>query len=69
MAHIGVASKSATLRAELKEWERAFAAANGGKKAGREDIKRNSVIGITRASSMPLQSCAVKIAQHGVHTD
>ncbi|BDD62442.1 hypothetical protein MAP00_007409 [Monascus purpureus] len=44
MAHIGVASKSAALRAELKEWERAFAAANAGKKAGREDIKKDSVI-------------------------
>ena len=33
------------LRAELKEWERAFAAANGGKKAGRLDIKSNPDIG------------------------
>lgn len=61
MAHIGVASKSAALRAELKEWERAFAAANAGKKAGREDIKKDSVIGIARASSLPLQSRAVKL--------
>ncbi|BCR87858.1 protein sld2 [Aspergillus chevalieri] len=29
------------LRAELKEWERAFSAANGGRKAGRHDIKNN----------------------------
>ncbi|KAL2835036.1 DNA replication/checkpoint protein [Aspergillus cavernicola] len=29
-----------TLRAELKEWEREFAAANEGRKAGRDDIKR-----------------------------
>ncbi|KAL1958503.1 hypothetical protein VTO42DRAFT_4367 [Malbranchea cinnamomea] len=31
----------ATLRAELKEWERAFAAKNGGRKASREDIKKD----------------------------
>ncbi|KAL8928529.1 MAG: hypothetical protein Q9208_001763 [Pyrenodesmia sp. 3 TL-2023] len=29
------------LRSELKEWEKAFATANGGKKAGREDIKQH----------------------------
>lgn len=37
------------LRAELKEWERAFAAANGGRKAGRQDIKSNPDIGTTRS--------------------
>ncbi|KAF9892966.1 DNA replication regulator sld2 [Aspergillus nanangensis] len=31
--------QSTALRAELKEWERAFAAANEGRKAGRSDIK------------------------------
>ncbi|KAL4980638.1 DNA replication/checkpoint protein [Aspergillus desertorum] len=35
-----VATQAATLRAELKEWERGFAAANGGRKAGRGDIKK-----------------------------
>ncbi|KAL8797556.1 MAG: hypothetical protein Q9195_000373 [Heterodermia aff. obscurata] len=30
-----------TLKAELKEWEKAFAAAHGGRKAGREDIKQH----------------------------
>lgn len=34
------------LRAELKEWERAFSAANGGRKAGRHDIKNNPDIGM-----------------------
>ncbi|KAL2865867.1 protein sld2 [Aspergillus lucknowensis] len=34
------ATHAATLRAELKEWEREFAAANGGRKAGRNDIKQ-----------------------------
>lgn len=33
------------LRLELKEWEKAFATANGGKKAGREDIKQHPDIG------------------------
>lgn len=35
------------LRAELKEWERAFSAANGGRKAGRLDIKNNPDIGMS----------------------
>ena len=34
------------LRLELKEWEKSFAAANGGRKAGREDIKQQPEIGI-----------------------
>lgn len=33
------------LRQELKEWERAFADANGGRKPTREEIKRDKVIG------------------------
>ncbi|EQL28546.1 hypothetical protein BDFG_08741 [Blastomyces dermatitidis ATCC 26199] len=35
---------SSTLRAELKEWERSFASANGGRKPGRDDIKNNTAI-------------------------
>ncbi|KAL3463016.1 DNA replication/checkpoint protein [Aspergillus heterothallicus] len=35
-----IAAHAAALRAELKEWERAFAVANGGRKAGRNDIKQ-----------------------------
>ncbi|KAF4211168.1 hypothetical protein CNMCM8980_002618 [Aspergillus fumigatiaffinis] len=35
-----VVTQSANLRAELKEWERAFAAQNGGRKAERNDIKK-----------------------------
>lgn len=34
-----------TLRLELKEWEQSFAAANQGRKAGREDIKQHPHIG------------------------
>jgi len=33
------------LRQELKIWEKDFATQNGGRKAGREDIKRDPVIG------------------------
>lgn len=40
------AAQAASLRAELKDWERAFAAANEGEKAGRDDIKKNPEIGI-----------------------
>ncbi|KAL8774971.1 MAG: hypothetical protein Q9209_000450 [Squamulea sp. 1 TL-2023] len=32
------------LRLELKDWEKAFATSNGGKKAGRDDIKRHPEI-------------------------
>ncbi|KAL4739465.1 DNA replication/checkpoint protein [Aspergillus similis] len=35
-----ISTQAAILRAELKEWERGFAAANGGKKAERGDIKK-----------------------------
>lgn len=38
--HSAITQQSAHLRAELKEWEKSFAAANGGRKAGREDIKK-----------------------------
>lgn len=33
------------VRQELKIWEKEFAAANGGRKAGRDDIKQNPHIG------------------------
>lgn len=38
----------AILRQELKVWEKTFAAANGGRKAGREDIKRDAAIGLCK---------------------
>lgn len=38
---------SNTLRGELKIWEKAFSAANDGKKASREDIKKNVEIGLS----------------------
>ncbi len=37
--------ESVTIRQELKDWEKQFAAANDGRKAGREDIKKNPAIG------------------------
>ncbi|KAL9615549.1 MAG: hypothetical protein Q9167_000062 [Letrouitia subvulpina] len=36
------------LRLELKQWEKAFAAANGGRRATREDIKQHPHIGLYR---------------------
>ncbi|OGE49642.1 hypothetical protein PENARI_c020G03018 [Penicillium arizonense] len=36
-----VAAQAVNVRADLKTWEKAFASANGGKKAGRDDIKQN----------------------------
>jgi hypothetical protein len=41
-----LAHQSTALRQELKEWEKSFAEANGGRKAGRNDIKQDVVIGI-----------------------
>lgn len=38
--------KSNLLRIELKIWEKEFASANNGKKASRDDIKKNRDIGI-----------------------
>ena len=38
-------ARTSILKAELKTWERDFAAANDGKKASREDIKNDSEIG------------------------
>jgi hypothetical protein len=46
--------QSTTLRQELKEWEKTFAAANGGRKAGRDDIKKDAVIGIIVQKFAPL---------------
>jgi len=39
--------RSTSLRKELKAWEKQFADANGGRKAGRDDIKANLDIGIS----------------------
>ena len=41
-----VSSTVDTLRGELKAWEKAFANANEGRKAGREDIKKDPEIGM-----------------------
>ena len=38
--------RSNLLRQELKLWEREFAAANGGRKAERDDIKQHPAIGM-----------------------
>ncbi|KAJ5970763.1 uncharacterized protein N7479_000681 [Penicillium vulpinum] len=39
-----VGAQAINLRAELKTWEKAFASANGGRKAGRDDIKQSADI-------------------------
>ena len=41
-----VTSTADTLRNELKTWEKAFANANEGRKAGRDDIKNDPQIGM-----------------------
>lgn len=46
-----IVALSGSLRAELKEWERAFAAANEGRKAERNDIKQAPEIGISTPGS------------------
>jgi hypothetical protein len=38
------------LRVELKKWEKAFVDANGGRKAGRHDIKQDPSIGMIHMS-------------------
>jgi hypothetical protein len=39
-------TKIVYLKHELKEWEKLFAADNGGRKPGRDDIKRDATIGM-----------------------
>lgn len=51
-------SRSQALRAELKAWEVTFAAASNGRKAGREDIKKNAPIG----TGIALDDVGMKIA-------
>lgn len=43
-----VGAEAIDIRAELKTWEKAFSSANGGRKAGRDDIKQNFDIGMSR---------------------
>ncbi|KAI9820856.1 MAG: DNA replication regulator sld2 [Thelocarpon impressellum] len=43
-----IPDRATALRQELKEWEQLFAAANSGRKAGREDIKKNPAIEYTK---------------------
>jgi len=43
---IAFTDRCAVLRSELKQWEAHYAAANGGKKAGRDEIKKDAAIGM-----------------------
>ncbi len=52
---------SSILRKELKEWEQAFAAANGGRKAGRDDIKADAAIGMSLIIGDSLVSCESRL--------
>jgi hypothetical protein len=52
-----IAANAAALRAELKEWERGFAAANGGRKAGRNDIKQVPEIGMSILPTAGFKNC------------
>lgn len=51
-----------SLRAELKEWEHTFATNNGGRKAGRDDIKRNGEIGTTGRLNLSVLFCCMRMA-------
>lgn len=55
--------ESNVLRQELKSWEREFAAANDGRKAGREDIKQHSIIGTSLRVPIVLHSLTSIVAQ------
>lgn len=52
MLSIAEATQLNTLRVELKQWEKAFADANGGRKAGRHDIKQDPSIGMSSTTSL-----------------
>lgn len=56
-----LAQTSNALRGELKIWEKAFSAANEGKKASREDIKKNVEIGTSLSLYNPL-SCLTHLS-------
>ena len=44
MDNIELEQRCNGLRLDLKAWEKEFAAANGGRKAGRDDIKADAAI-------------------------
>lgn len=46
--------ESLSLRQELKDWEKAFEASNGGRRATREDIKNHPEIGIFSTPHFPI---------------
>lgn len=69
-----VSSTVDTLRGELKAWEKAFAKANEGRKAGRDDIKKDPDIGMLHWSDRifghrpnPRQSRNTKTTPSFVH--
>jgi hypothetical protein len=53
-----LSSQVASLRSQLKAWEKAFAASHGGRKAGREDIREEQAIGIYAWSCVKMATYA-----------
>ena len=50
---IALEERSQLLRDELKSWEKLFASANAGRKAGRDDIKADQIIGMPEPNAAP----------------
>ncbi|ODH36246.1 hypothetical protein ACO22_02813 [Paracoccidioides brasiliensis] len=62
--------QASSLRVELKEWERAFSVANGGRKPGRDDIKLNPAISekykiYSRIRSQSSKSSHIRTEENG----
>ncbi|KAJ5396733.1 hypothetical protein N7509_004846 [Penicillium cosmopolitanum] len=58
------AEKATAVRQELKVWEKEFAAANGGRKAGRDDIKQNPHIAQKYKEYGQLKNLEAKLNRH-----
>ncbi|KAJ5124332.1 uncharacterized protein N7515_008157 [Penicillium bovifimosum] len=59
-----VAAQAVNLRAELKNWEKAFALDNGGRKAGRNDIKQNAEIAAKYKEYGRLKALEASLSRH-----
>lgn len=53
--------ESQIIRQELKDWEKAFEASNGGRKASREDIKNHPEIGIFFTPDFPVDKYLISL--------
>ncbi|KAJ5565998.1 hypothetical protein N7535_007636 [Penicillium sp. DV-2018c] len=59
-----VAAQAVNVRAELKKWEKAFASANGGRKAGRDDIKQDAEIAAKYKEYGRLKALEASLSRH-----